>query len=222
MPDRPLVIAFDVMETLFPLEPLGERLRQAGQPPALLRLWFTRALRDTFALTAAGGYQPFPEVAVHALRAVTGPGLSEPAARDVVAGLAGLDPHPDAAEAMRLALDAGVRLIALTNGSAATTAALLRRSGLDSQVERVVTAHEVRRAKPAPEPYRHAAATCGVPPERVALVAEHGWDTHGARRAGLRAGWVSRLEGRWNELFTPPDVTGPDLPAVVRGLLAPG
>ncbi|WP_309117700.1 hypothetical protein [Saccharothrix sp.] len=42
---RPLVIAFDVVETLFPLEPLGERLRQAGQSPDLLRLWFTRLLR---------------------------------------------------------------------------------------------------------------------------------------------------------------------------------
>lgn len=222
MPDRPLVIAFDVMETLFPLEPLGERLRQAGQPPELLRLWFTRALRDTFALTAAGGYQPFPEVVVHALGAVAGPDLSEQAARDVVAGLATLDPHPDAAEAIGQARDAGARVIALTNGSAATTAALLRRSGLDSRIERVVTVEEVRRAKPAPEPYRHAAAICGVPPQRVALVAAHGWDTHGARQAGLRAGWVSRLEGRWNELFTPPDVTGPDLPAVVRGLLALG
>jgi HAD superfamily hydrolase (TIGR01493 family) len=38
--------------------------------------------------------------------------------------------------------------------------------------------------KPAPEPYRHAAKLCGVPPRRMALVAARGWDIHGARHAG--------------------------------------
>ncbi len=31
---------------------------------------------------------------------------------------------------------------------------------------------------------------------------------------------MSRLEGRWNDLFDPPAVTGPDLVTVVRELLA--
>jgi 2-haloacid dehalogenase len=61
---------------------------------------------------------------------------------------------------------------------------------------------------------------CGVPPERMAPVAAHSWDNHGAHRAGLPTGWVSRLEGSWNELFDPPDVTGPDLVAVDGKLLA--
>lgn len=218
MPQRPLVIAFDVVETLFPLDPLGERLQQAGQSPDLLRLWFTRLLRDGFALSASGAYQPFADIAVGALRAVAD--VSEDAAREVVAGFAELDPHPEVVEALRLAHEAGVRVITLTNGSAATTSALLERAGVRGDVEQVVSVEVVRRWKPAPEPYRHAAALCDVPPERMALVAAHGWDTHGAHQAGLITGWVSRLEGNWNELFEPPDVTGPDLVAVVGGLLA--
>ncbi|SDN36200.1 2-haloacid dehalogenase [Lentzea albidocapillata subsp. violacea] len=218
MPKRPLVIAFDVVETLFPLEPLGERLQHAGQPPELLRLWFARLLRDAFALTASGAYQSFAELAVGALRAVSD--VSEDAAREVVAGFATLDPHPEVAEAMRMARDANVRIITLTNGSATTTSALLERAGLRGHVEQVVSVDAVRRWKPAPEPYRHAAAACAVPAERMALVAAHGWDTHGAHRAGLVTGWVSRLEGHWNDLFDPPDVTGPDLVSVVGALLA--
>jgi 2-haloacid dehalogenase len=54
----------------------------------------------------------------------------------------------------------------------------------------------------------------------MALFAAHGWDTHGSHRARPVTGWVSRLEGRWNELFDPPDVTGPDLVTAVRNLLA--
>jgi 2-haloacid dehalogenase len=220
VPERPLVIAFDVVETLFPLEPLGARLQQAGQSPQLLPLWFARLLRDAFALTASGTYQPFAEVAIGALRAVSD--LSEEAAREVVAGFATLDPHPEVAEAMRLAREAGVRIITLSNGSAPTTAALLERAGVRDHVEQVVSVEAVRRWKPAPEPYRHAVAACNVPPGRMALVAAHGWDVHGAHRAGLVTGWVSRLEGHWNDLFDAPDVTGSDLTSVVRGLLARG
>jgi hypothetical protein len=32
MPQRPIVVAFDVIETLFPLEPLRARITEAGQP----------------------------------------------------------------------------------------------------------------------------------------------------------------------------------------------
>jgi hypothetical protein len=32
MPNRPVVIAFDVIETLFALEPLADRLRAVGLP----------------------------------------------------------------------------------------------------------------------------------------------------------------------------------------------
>jgi 2-haloacid dehalogenase len=217
-PQRPLVIAFDVVETLFPLDPLSERLRQAGQSPQLLRLWFTRLLRDAFALTASGGYQPFADLAVSALRAVAD--VSQATAEELVAGFATLDPHPDAAEAMHIARDAQVRIVTLTNGSASTTSALLERGGLRGYVEQVISVEAVRRWKPAPEPYRHAAAACDVSPAQMALVAAHGWDTHGAHRAGLSAGWVSRHEGHWNERFDPPDVAGPDLVAVVQKLLA--
>lgn len=220
MPERPLVIAFDVMETLFPLDPLGERLQAAGQPPELLPLWFTRLLRDAFALTASGGYQPFAELALGALRAVAD--LLEETAQEVVSGFTTLAPHPKAAEAMRLAREGDIRVITLSNGSAQSTATLLERSGLDRHVEQVVSVEAMRRWKPAPEPYLHAATVCGVPPDRMALVAAHAWDTHGAHRAGLQTGWISRFESRWSEAFDPPDVTGPDLVAVVRALLALG
>lgn len=217
-PQRPLVIAFDVVETLFPLRPLGERLHDAGLPADLVPFWFARVLRDAFALTASGDYRPFAELAVNALRAVAD--LPHDAAKEIVAGFATLDPHADAAEAMRLARDEHLRIITLTNGSADTTSALLERAGLREHVEQVISIDSVRRWKPAPQPYRHAVAACAVEPAQMALVAAHSWDIHGAHRAGLCTGWVSRLEGRFNESFDPPDVTGPDLPTVVRNLLA--
>lgn len=59
-----------------------------------------------------------------------------------------------------------------------------------------------------------------VAADRVALVAAHAWDTHGAHRAGLTTGWVARLESDFPEIFDPPDVRGRDLVDVVGRLVA--
>jgi 2-haloacid dehalogenase len=220
MARRPVVVAFDVIETLFPLEPLRRRLIEAGQPGGVLELWFARLLRDAFALVATDGYRPFAEIAAGALSSATSHSLPEDAVHEIVGGFADLDPHPDVGPAMRRARESGLRVVTLTNGSAQVTDTLLRRAGLREDVEQTLSVDDVRRWKPAPEIYRHAAQACGVAPDRVALVAAHSWDTHGAHRAGLVTGWVSRLEGRYSAVFDPADVTGDDLVSVVDGLLA--
>lgn len=220
MARRPAAIAFDVIETLFPLEPLRPRLITAGQPGHLLDLWFTRLLRDVAVLGTTGGFHPFADMAATALHAVSGHQMSEEQVRDVVAGFAELDPHPDVEPALRRAAQAGVAVVTLTNGSQHNTAALLRRAGVDQYVGQVLSVEQVRRYKPAPQVYLHAARSCDQPPGRVALVAAHSWDTHGAAHAGLLTGWVSRLERQYPATFTPPDVTGSDLPTVVEALLA--
>ncbi|WP_338033555.1 haloacid dehalogenase type II [Jiangella asiatica] len=220
MATRPLVIAFDVIETLFPLEPIRQRLIDAGQPGHVLDLWFARLLRDGFALTATGSYRPFGDIAASALRSTTGSALDDDAIRNVIAGFAQLDPHPDVRPAVRLARDEGLRLVTLTNGSAQNTAGLLQRAGIGADIEQVLSVDDVRRWKPAEPVYRHAADRTQVPPQRVSLVAAHAWDTHGAHHAGLTTGWVARLEDQVPDIFAAPDVTGRDLVEVVQGLLA--
>src|ERR671912_191567 len=84
------------------------------------------------------------------------------------------------------------RPAAPTDGAAATTTALLERTGLNALVARVISIDEVHAWKPAPAPYLRAADVLGVEPRRLALVAVHSWDVHGAHRAGLVTGWSSR------------------------------
>src|SRR4051794_3554457 len=67
MPDRPSVVAFDVIGTLFPHDPLREPLVGLGLPPQALEIWFARTLRDGFSLAASGAYRPFTEVATGTL-----------------------------------------------------------------------------------------------------------------------------------------------------------
>ncbi|MGP4025627.1 haloacid dehalogenase type II [Actinomadura sp. 3N407] len=219
MTRRPRAVAFDVIETLMSLEPLRARFEDIGLPGGALETWFARTLRDGMALTATGDYAPFRRVAEGALRAVSGQRADDAAVAHVLDGFAALPAHPDVEPALRRLAAAGVPAVCLTNGAADTTMAFLDRAELTDLVDRVITVEEVGRWKPPAVVYRHAAAVAGVPADRLALVAAHAWDCHGAKRAGLVTGWVGRLEGRYGDVFAPPDVTGDDLVQVVERLL---
>lgn len=216
---RPRVVAFDVIETLTPLEPLRVRLEDIGQPAHLLESWFLRTLRDGIALDVTGEFRPFPVVARQALDTATGHTADEEDLDYVLAGFDVLAPHPDVELAMQRLSGSGVRMSCLTNGTARTTNGFLDRSGLSGHIERVITVEEVGTWKPAATVYRAAADRLGISPGRMALVAAHAWDCHGAKRAGCVTGWVSRFEGTYGDLFAPPDVRGADLVEVADRLL---
>lgn len=217
-PDRPHVVAFDVNETIVSLEPVRKRLVAAGVAAGTLELFFARTLQHCFVLATLQEWQPFREVARAALQQSTD--LDGAGVDDVLAAFGELPPQPDVEPAFERLAAAGVRVIALTHGPASTADAMLDRTGLRRYVERVVTGETVRSFKPARAPYHYACAVCEVPPARMALVAAHAWDCHGARRAGLTTGWVSRLEGAVADIYATADVVGDTLVDVAEGLLA--
>jgi 2-haloacid dehalogenase len=137
----------------------------------------------------------------------------------VIEAFGRLPAHPDAAPALRRLSEAGVTVVALTNGNADNTRRLLTDAHLDDHLQRVISVDEVGIWKPAPAPYLHTAAVLGHRPQDVALVAVHAWDIHGAHRAGLATGWCARLEGTYPAIFDPATVTGADLVAVAGALL---
>lgn len=216
-PMAPEVVAFDLIGTAFSLESLEPLFVAAGGDASSAVMWFSRLVADGCALTAANEYQPFRDVAKASLRAVL-PG-SKAAARDrVLAGLAKLEPFPDAAPAMgRVVMSA--RVVVISNASAESTRKLLARGRLDAFVDSVVSAEDVQEWKPGSDPYAYAAATQEVPLERMAMVTAHPWDVLGARKAGLVTGWCNRTGGAMSTPFGRPDVTGGNLLEVVERLL---
>ncbi len=112
-----------------------------------------------------------------------------------------------------------MRVAALSNGAAETTQALLQRSGLASQVERVISVAEIRQWKPRRGIYLHAAKVLGVSPAELALVATHAWDVHGAKCAGLLTGFVARGQS-FPATMAAPDIVGQSLADVASGIAA--
>ena len=222
VPERPRAVAFDVVETLFSLEPVRQRLQGLGLPATALEHWFASFLRDAIALSASGLYTPFRAVASANLAVfLSRQGVETPEEHvdGVLSAFGELDAHGDVHPALDLLRDRGVPAVALSNGAAESTQRLLARAGLETLFARVFSIDEVHRWKPFPEPYLLAAAQLKLQPGELAMVAVHAWDVHGAKQAGLMTGWADRLEGRWNAAMTPPDVTGGSLLEVVQGLV---
>lgn len=220
-PAAPEVFVFDVVGTLADLQPVENRMQARGLPAGSLDPWFRHMLRDAMALTLAGDYRPFPDVAASALRSHTRGALSDDDVEWILGGFSETRPHPDAVPAVDAALKSGARVFALSNGAASSTEGFLDRAGIRDRVEQILSIDDVRAWKPSPAPYRLAVERAGVPASSMAMIAVHGWDLHGASRVGLRTGWCSREEGVLTPAFARPDVVADRLDDVVRGLATP-
>lgn len=222
MTQRPEAVAFDAIGTLFSLEALRPRLEAAGLPPHALERFIAETLRDAFALAVCGAYRPFREIAAATLDRLMAdaPAPRPEKAEGVLNGFSELDAFNDAAPAMRALRERGLRVAILTNGSAKATQSLVDRNGLSDLVERVVSVDDAGRWKPAREPYHACAKALGVAPERLALLAAHGWDVQGARRAGLVTGFVARGGKPFPPVMERPDVEAATLIEAAEALAA--
>ncbi|MGQ0838915.1 HAD family hydrolase [Actinokineospora sp.] len=212
---RPKVVLFDVFETMLQLEALRPRFEAVGRPGHELELFFARTLRDGMAYTLAGAAPPFPDVARAQLRTTCG--LVGERADHILAGFRELPAQPDVAPALRLLAAAEVPAYAFTHGVAEVAVAALAAAGIDLPV---LSTEALASFKPPARVYHWACAQTGSAPERTALVAVHSWDTHGALRAGLLAGFATRHEGGLTDLVARPHAVAETLDEVVATLLA--
>jgi 2-haloacid dehalogenase len=115
--------------------------------------------------------------------------IDEDARRELVTAWHRLPAWPDSAETIER-LRRRYIVIALSNGGFALLVHLLKHAGLP--FDAILSVELARSYKPAPTPYRTAAALLDVAPEQVLMVAAHGWDVDGARAAGLRTAFLER------------------------------
>lgn len=218
--DAPRALVFDVNETLLDLgalDPWFEDTLGAGAR----REWFTLAIHAVLVTTATGRYENFADIGAACLASVAARRnrTAGPEALEHLRGaMTALPPHPDVRPALTALRERGHRLAALTNNPLATVRAQFDAAGLTPLFDAVLSADEVRRLKPAPEPYRYAASRLGVEIGEMTLVAAHGWDCAGARAAGARAAFVARPGQEELPAGLPPDVVVPGMAELAAAL----
>ncbi|MGH2531757.1 MAG: haloacid dehalogenase type II [Thermomicrobiales bacterium] len=218
----PRVIVFDVNETLLDLKALDPHFAHLFGEASVRREWFGQFLQSALVSTVTGAYTPFGQIGMAALDMIAarrGQTLTDEQRQVIRDGMAHLPPHPEVSNSLARLRDAGFRLAALTNSTAQVAEAQLANAGIRDFFEQALSADTVQRLKPAPEPYRLAAGSLGVPIDQVRLVAAHAWDIAGALRAGCAAAFVARPGMVLDPLVPAPDIIGADLAEVAEQVI---
>ncbi|MEV6872652.1 haloacid dehalogenase type II [Amycolatopsis sp. NPDC051128] len=184
-----MLCVFDVNETLLDLAALDATMGGA----ALRREWFDLVIHTALTVTASGGYRDFAGIAGQAAAEVAARHGREPVdVAAIGAGLRSLPAHPDVEAGLAKLREAGHDVVALTNSPLATAEAQLLNAGLATQFDRIFSAEQVGRLKPAPEPYHQVLDAYSLEPGDAVMIAAHDWDIAGAQAAGLRTALLTR------------------------------
>jgi 2-haloacid dehalogenase len=214
-------LVFDVNETLFDLAALRAPFAAAFGDDAPLGEWFARVLHGSLVATVTDSYEDFASIGRRVLETVAmrqRVELSSEERSAILDAMLRLPAHPEVNGALARLRSAGFPLATLSNSSSGMVRTQLEHAGLLERFDAVLSVEEVRRFKPAPEPYLMAADRLGVAPSEMRLVAAHDWDVWGAMRAGCEAAYVAR----WGVPFTlgrPPGIVERDLSAVAEEIL---
>jgi 2-haloacid dehalogenase len=203
-----MLCVFDVNETLLDLAPMDALV--GG--PELRREWFGLAIHTVLTVTATGGYQDFAGIAGAAAVEIGARHGREVDLAKIGEGLRSLPAHPDVEAGLAKLHDGGHDVVALTNSPLATAEAQLQNSGLAPHFDRIFSAEQAGRLKPAPEPYRQVLDAYDVEPDDALMIAAHDWDIAGAQAAGLRTALLARpgvrpLPGSPEPTYTIPALT---------------
>jgi 2-haloacid dehalogenase len=219
----PQALAFDVNETLLDLSALDGLFEEFFGTAEVRREWFALAVHAALVTTVTRRYESFADIAASCFASLAGRSDRpiSPAERDrLERAMTELPPHPDVPAALTALREHGHRLAALTNNPLALVRAQFESAGLTPLFDEVLSADEVGRLKPAPEPYQHAADRLGVDIGELVLVAAHGWDCAGARAAGARVALVRRGAAAPLPAGLPPNLVVPGLAELVTALTA--
>ncbi len=212
---------FDMNETMLSLAPVKQMWDR--HVPGAHREWFARLLHLSLVANETDAYVDFTSLGASALRYVCDAyGYEHPdlALDDLKQAMSSLTAHPDVPAGLEMLRDAGWTMVTLTNSTSTAAVSSLVSAGLNGLFDQILTIEAVGKFKPDPAPYRMAGATLGQPLEQIWMVASHDWDLAGARRAGMKTGYVRREGLPWASVYEPPDVEVDDFVELADRLTA--
>jgi 2-haloacid dehalogenase len=186
-------VLFDLFGTLLSLRPLDEVCEgiAPGRGAELAGRWRARQLELSWLRTAMQLWVDFDQVTEEALgyvlREMGVTAEPEAVARTSLA-FRDLPVLPEVPAVLQRLHEGGLRTGILTNASAATLDAVLRRTAL--AVDYALSVDAARRFKPHPAVYELGTKAIGLAADRVGFVTGNAWDAAGAGTFGFRVVWL--------------------------------
>jgi FMN hydrolase / 5-amino-6-(5-phospho-D-ribitylamino)uracil phosphatase len=211
--NSPLVLSFDLDDTLWPVEPVIAAAEQ--ELLSWLRARYPRTLNgrglESFSALRAAVAERFPERghdmsflrhrALEDLFAAAGhpESLADEAFEVFFSARNRVEFYDDVRPSLER-LRTRYRLFAVSNGNAD-----LQRCGIDDLFAGHITARAAGAAKPDPRIFAQLAELAGVAPQRVLHIGDDPLaDVVGATRAGMQAVWLNRGARDWPRDLPPP------------------
>ena len=205
-------VALDAFTILDP-RPIAARAEEIfpGKGPLLTDLWRTRQFEYTWLRTISRTYADFRQITedslVYAANALA-LDLSTEMKHRLLQCFWEFKPWPDALATLQRLREAGIRLVLLSNFTAAMLTSAVHSCGLQGLFEPHLSTDRVRAFKPDPRAYHMAVDALRLRRDEIVFGAFAGWDAAGAKAFGYPTFWVNRMKQPVEELAFPPDATG--------------
>ena len=217
------LIVFDVNETVLDLATMEPTFDRIFGEKGAMRLWFANLILYSAALTVAGRYVPFTDIASAVMKMMADTRDIKIDGRDkkeLTEKFSTMPPHPEVPAALRKLRGAGFRLFALTDNLLEVQTRQLEHGGIVDLFERRFSADGVKHHKPSPVAYGYVERELGVKSSQLCLIACHTWDTLGAVAAGWEAALIKRVGNDVLGVGPQPQIVGNDLNDVADQLIA--
>lgn len=201
---------FDAYGTLFDVnaaaQHCAEELGDKWQP--LADLWRLRQLEYSWLRGMMKEYVSFWHVTEDALDfAMEGVGLSDQGLRQRLLDLyLQLDTYEEVAGVLAELKAAGKKTAILSNGSPDMLQSAVDNAGIGGSLDAVLSVHELKTYKTAPEVYQMAVDRMGVAVGEISFQSSNAWDAHAASNFGMRVVWVNRFGQPRERLPGAPDI----------------
>lgn len=218
-PETSGILFFDVNETLLDTTELKHYVTQRlGNRPERAEAWFTALLHHSLVESVTGSWHSFGDIAeavLHMTAARYAITLS-PAPAALAEVIAAMPAWPDVAQGLTALQQQGFTLVALTNSSSALAEKQLSSAGLRPFFSRILSVEQPQLYKPDLRVYQWAMRETGRPAGQCMMIAAHGWDVGGAKRAGMKTAFISRAGQALYPLAPAPDIIANDIQALAK------
>tara|TARA_R100001369_G_scaffold28219_4_gene50748 strand:- start:31687 stop:32358 length:672 start_codon:yes stop_codon:yes gene_type:complete len=222
MKTAPKLLIFDVNETLLDMSPLKFSINRALKNEWAFDIWFPTLLQYSLVETLTENYKDFSEIAGATLKMTAHKldiDLTEVQIKSVLSPITKLSAYPEVSNALETLKQNGFKLVALSNGKPQVVNDQLKYAKIHDFFDKVLSIEEVKNYKPHVSTYHCAYSLMNILPEDTMLIAAHGWDIAGAKRAGIQAAFVSRPGKSLYPLAMQPELIGSSLTDITNSLL---
>ena len=190
---QPKLILLDVYQTILNMNEIERRINSLLDSKRGYVLWFELFMQYTFLNNSTRQFHDFSSIAEATLR-MTSHMLDREIQADRIKEILERMKHLPLQEGVSDGLsglsDQNYRIAALTNSPERIITERMKNTGLISYFEKVLSAEQVKKYKPANEVYQWAAKQLNLSTDEILMVSAHSWDIAGAENAGMQTAFI--------------------------------